>query len=85
MDSFSCTPSNLRNNEKISIEQLNVKSKGPFTSSISTAIMLVTKLSLKSMESLQNGLQLHSGITLFVSIDFNENYVASVIAALTLS
>ena len=36
------------------------------------------------MDSLQNGLQPRSGATLFVSIDFNESYVASVIAAFTL-
>ena len=37
------------------------------------------------MESLQNGLQPHSGVTQLVSIDFNESYVASVIATLTLT
>ena len=31
-------------------------------------------LSLKSMDSPQNGLEPHSGVTLFVSIDFNESY-----------
>ena len=45
-------------------------------------MMLVTQHSLKSMESLQNGLQPHSGATLFVPIDFKECCVAS--AALTL-
>ena len=33
---------------------------------------------IEKMESLQIGLQPHSGATLFVSIDFNESYVASV-------
>ena len=36
------------------------------------------------MELLQNGLQPNSGVTLFVSIEFNESYIASIIAALTL-
>ena len=40
--------------------------------------------SLTRMESLQNGLQPHSGATLFGSIDFNESYVTSVIIVLTL-
>ena len=34
-------------------------------------MMVVTQLSLKRMESLQNGLKPHSGATPFVSIDFN--------------
>ena len=37
------------------------------------------------MESLQNGLQPHSGVTLFVSIDYNKSYVASITTALTLN
>ena len=37
------------------------------------------------MESLQNGLQLHSGATQFISIDFNESYIASVDTVLMLT
>ena len=51
---------------------------------VNDAMTLVTQLSLKSKKSLQNGLQPHSGATLFVSINFKECYVASVIEALTL-
>ena len=40
---------------------------------------------LKIIESLQNRLQPHSGAILFVSIDFNERYIPSVIAELTLT
>ena len=62
--------------------------KGPSTPSVTintvNAVMtLATYLSLKKIELLQNGLQSQSGVTLIVSIDFNESYVASVMAALT--
>ena len=46
--------------------------------------MLGTQLSLKRMKLLQNGLQPHTGVNLFVSIDFNESYVTSIIIALAL-
>ena len=52
---------------------------------VNAAMTLETYLSLTSMESLQNGLQPYSGETPFASIDFNESYVASVIAALILT
>ena len=42
---------------------------------------LVIMSSLKIMESLENGLQPHSGVT----VVFNENSVASVVAALMLT
>ena len=37
------------------------------------------------MELLQNGLRPHSGVTLFVSVDFSEICLTSVIAALPLT
>ena len=43
------------------------------------------KLSLKPMESIQNGLQPHSGVTLLFPLYFNESYVTSIIAVLTMS
>ena len=52
--------------------------------SVKTAMTPAIQLSLKTMRLLQNGLQPYSGTTPFVSIDFNERHVASVIAALTL-
>ena len=60
--------------------------KSPFTPNVSVnaAMTLAIQLSLKTIESSQNGLQIDSGATLFVFIVFNESSVASVIAALTL-
>ena len=57
--------------------------KGPFTPSVSVnaAMTLVILLSLKTVGSVENGLQTHFGAT----IVFNENRIASVIAALTLT
>ena len=42
------------------------------------------ELKLKTMESLQSGVQLHSAATLFVSIYLNDSCITNVIAALTL-
>ena len=46
--------------------------------SVNAAVTLVTWISLKRIKSHHNGLQPHSEATLFVSIDFNESYIASV-------
>ena len=54
-------------------------SKGSFTLTVS-----INAESLKSVESLQNGLQLHSGATPLAYIVLNETNIASVIAVLTL-
>ena len=43
---------------------------------------LAAQLALKSMESLQNELQSHSGY-IFFSIDLNETIITSVVVALT--
>ena len=57
--------------------------KGPFTQSVSvnTAMTLAILFSLKTMELLENWLQTHSGVTLV----FNENRIASIITASTLT
>ena len=52
---------------------------------VNAVMTLETWLSLNRTESLQDWLQLHSRVTIFVSMDFNYGYVASVIAALTLT
>ena len=51
---------------------------------VDAAMTLVLQLSLKTMESLRNEMQSYSRATLFVCIDFNDSYDASIIAALTL-
>ena len=63
---------------------MNGCSWGPFTPSVSVnaAVTLAILFSLKTIESLENGLQTHSGVT---SIVFNENRIASVTAAFMLT
>ena len=65
----------------ISYCELYLKIQGPFTSSVkvNTATTLAILLTLKIMESLQNGLQPQSEVTL---VFFNDSSIASVIAAL---
>ena len=48
---------------------------------VNTAMMLVTQLSLTTMESLENGVATHSRVTLFVSIVVNESCVTSIISS----
>ena len=48
------------------------------------AMTLVTQFSLKTVKSLQNELQLHSGATPLAYIVLNETNIASVIVVLTL-
>ena len=66
---------------------IEVPPRGPFTPSVrvNATMTLVTYLSLKRTESLYYGLRPPSGATLFVSIDVNENYIASVIVPLILT
>ena len=43
---------------------------------VNSTMMLAIQHSLKTLESLQNGLQLHSPVTLFVSIVFDDSYIS---------
>ena len=55
-------------------------SEGPFTPSVSiNAAMMLAILYLKTMQSLENGLQPHCGDSMF----FNENSIASIITELS--
>ena len=72
----------LRYSSKISKEDLGpIYSKRQHQCCEHSAMMIVILFSLKSMEMLENGLQPQSGVT----IVFNENRIASVIAALKLT
>ena len=73
----SLTVSEIKSKSDIYFQQTD---KGPFTPSVSVnAVMTLATLQI------ENRSQPHSGATLFVSTDFNENYVASVTVALTLT